>query len=148
MKKLKTWQLILLIIFYPIGIIYFIVWLINKNKKPVNSVPPQQLNTIREFHSKVVGVTFNNSNGTSRQEIIKKCKPGDDLVFKPTPTPEYPESIGVFNAHGEQLGFVNAELAHELITKYPRNPMKVVVSEVTGREYNNCGCNILITIYK
>lgn len=32
MKKLKTWQFVLLIIFYPIGIIYFIVWLLNKNK--------------------------------------------------------------------------------------------------------------------
>ena len=36
MKKLKTWQFILLIIFYPIGIIYFIVWLMNRNKA-VNS---------------------------------------------------------------------------------------------------------------
>lgn len=32
MKKLKTWQFVLLIIFYPVGIIYFIVWLCNRNK--------------------------------------------------------------------------------------------------------------------
>ena len=32
MKKLKTWQLVLLIIFYPVGMVYFIVWLCNRNK--------------------------------------------------------------------------------------------------------------------
>ncbi len=33
MRKLKTWQLVLLIIFYPAGIVYFIYWLCNKDKK-------------------------------------------------------------------------------------------------------------------
>ena len=32
MKKLKTWQKVLLIIFYPVGIVYFIVWLCKRNK--------------------------------------------------------------------------------------------------------------------
>lgn len=32
MKKLKTWQKVLLIIFYPVGIVYFIIWLIYKDK--------------------------------------------------------------------------------------------------------------------
>ncbi len=148
MKKLKTWQLILLIVFYPIGIIYFIVWLINKNKKPVTTVPPQQLNILREFHSKVVGVTFANDNGTSRQDIIRRCKTGDDLVFKPTPTDKHPESIGVFNNRGEQLGNVSADTAHELITKYPTNPMKVIITDITGGGDKNYGCNFLITIYR
>lgn len=39
MKKLKKWQFVLLIIFYPIGFIYFCVWLYNKNKsKKVSSL--------------------------------------------------------------------------------------------------------------
>lgn len=32
MRKLKTWQLVLLIIFYPVGLVYFIIWLCKKNK--------------------------------------------------------------------------------------------------------------------
>lgn len=32
MKKLKAWQIILLIIFYPVGIVYLIVYLCKKNK--------------------------------------------------------------------------------------------------------------------
>lgn len=41
MKKLKTWQLVLLIIFYPVGIVYFIVWLCNRNKQKSHPVPQQ-----------------------------------------------------------------------------------------------------------
>ena len=37
MKKLKTWQLVLLIIFYPVGIVYFIVWLCNRKKQPATN---------------------------------------------------------------------------------------------------------------
>lgn len=34
MKKLKTWQLVLLIIFYPVGIAYFIYWLCKRKSTP------------------------------------------------------------------------------------------------------------------
>lgn len=37
MKKLKTWQIVFLVIFYPIGIIYLIVWLCNQGKKTNSS---------------------------------------------------------------------------------------------------------------
>lgn len=33
MKKLKRWQFILLIILYPIGMVYFCVWLYHRNQK-------------------------------------------------------------------------------------------------------------------
>lgn len=32
MKKLKAWQIILMIIFYPVGIVYLIVYLCKKKK--------------------------------------------------------------------------------------------------------------------
>ena len=150
-KKLKTWQLVLLIIFYPVGIVYFIVWLCNRNKKPATnnvSVDSSKLTVLREFHTKVVGVTFNNDNGTSRQAILRGCRVGEDIIFKPVPTKEYPDAIGVFNARGQQLGHISAELAQELKTKYPTNPMKVVIAGLTGGESDKSyGCNLHITIY-
>lgn len=150
MKKLQTWQLVLLIVFYPIGIIYFIVWLCKRNKQPAGAVrvDSSKLTILTEFHTKVVGVSFNNNDGTSRQDIIKSCKVGDDIIFKPVPTKEYPDAIGVFNAHGKQLGHLTAELASELKNKYPTNPMKAVVAGITGGENGkNYGCNLKLTIY-
>lgn len=143
MKKLKSWQIILLVIFYPVGIVYFIIWLCNRNKKL--AAPSRSI--VRDFNSKVVGVTFGNDDGTSRQEIIKACNPGDDLILKPVPTTEYPDAIGVFTKSGKQLGHINAELAAELKSDYPNNPMSVTVNKITGGGDKTYGCNIHIIIY-
>lgn len=125
----------------------------NKSKKPsakgktskkANSdfVPPEA-----DFHTKVVGVTFKNDDGSDRQKIISKCKVGQDIIFKPTPTREYPEAIGVFTTKGKQLGFLSADLAHDLIHNYPNNPMQVTIADITGGNGNNYGCNLHIHIF-
>ena len=54
MKKLKTWQKVLLVIFYPVGIVYFIVWLCNRNKSGAGAVGSSKLSVIRDFNTKVV----------------------------------------------------------------------------------------------
>lgn len=53
MKKLKAWQIVLLIIFYPVGIVYLIVWLINKNK---HSTPAPAVNPSPKYDFDVVFV--------------------------------------------------------------------------------------------
>ncbi len=159
MKKLKTWQLVLLIVFYPVGIIYLIIWLCNKNKKampqynyshkPTQSIKfdTSKLPVVRDFHTKVVGVTFGNDDGSSRQDIIRKCNIGDDLVLKPTPSKEFPESIGVFTVDGKQLGNLNADLSNEIHKEYRENFMSVVIANITGGGDYNYGCNLHIIIY-
>lgn len=102
---------------------------------------------VRDFHTKIVGVTYGNSDGSSRQEYIKKLKPGDELVFRPVPTSEYPDAVGVFTLKGEQLGHLNADLAAELKNKYPTNYMQATVANVTGGNDMNYGCNVHIVVY-
>ncbi len=147
MKKLKTWQKVLLVIFYPVGIVYFIVWLCNRNKSGAGAVGSSKLSVIRDFNTKVVGVTFGNDDGSSRQEIIKNSKAGEDIIFKPVPTADYPDAIGVFNKRGQQLGHLNAELAAEMKNKYTNNPMSVTINNITGGGDKNYGCNLHIIIY-
>lgn len=102
---------------------------------------------VRDFNTKVVGVTFGNDNGSSRQAIIRTLKPGDVLVAKPVPTPEYPDAIGVFTKRGKQLGHLSASVAAEISRDYPNNPIKVTVNNITGGGNYNYGCNINIIIY-
>ena len=51
---------------------------------------------IAEKTYSVWGTAYTNENGTSRQTYIAKLKVGEDLMFKPAPTKEYPDTIGVF----------------------------------------------------
>lgn len=157
MKKLKAWQIVLLVIFYPVGLVYLVVWLCKRNKQPTApsaapagaaNIDVNKLVVERDFHTKVVGVTFNNDDGTSRQAIIESCKPGEDIILKPVPTKEYPDAIGVFNKKGQQLGHLGAELASEIKTKWGHNPMSITIAALTGGGDRAYGCNLHIIIYQ
>ena len=154
MKKLKTWQLVLLIIFYPAGIIYFIIWLCNRNKQPAY-IPPASTapapavtrEVVREMYSNVVATVYPNENGTSRQAYIAKLKQGEDLLFHPAPTDEYPDSIGVFTTRNEQIGVLSYQTLNELRGLYTYNDASVTVNEVLHTE-RGLGVSMLIKIYK
>lgn len=150
MKKLKGWQIALLIIFYPAGIVYLIVKICNKKKTQAPpSVSRGSARTVeRDFYTKVAGVSFDNANGTSRQSIIKKCQSGEDVILKPMPSKEFPDAIGVFTMKGKQIGFLSADLAHDMKYKYGTNPMSATISGITGGENGkNLGVNLHIVIY-
>ena len=142
MKKLKAWQIVLLVIFYPVGLVYLIVWLCKRNKQPIApsaaptgaaSIDVNKLVVERDFHTKVV---------------IESCKPGEDIILKPVPTKEYPDAIGVFNKKGQQLGHLGAELASEIKTKWGHNPMSITIAALTGGGDRAYGCNLHIIIYQ
>ena len=157
MKKLKTWQIVLMIIFYPIGICYLLYWIYKKEQTHQTSTPAaasphfdaSKAKVLRDFHSKVVGVTFKNADGSHRQDIIRTLPVGSDVIFRPIAMKDHPEAIGVFTTSGKQIGFLNAKLAEEMRDKYPMNPMSAVVAGINGgEEGKSLGCNLHIVIYE
>lgn len=96
-EKLKTWQIVLLVIFYPIGICVWIyrVWKKNKLKRDAAAAAAARREAkeredaarleawraeraAREtLKFKVVGVTFKNEDGKSRQTLLRKLHFGD-----------------------------------------------------------------------
>lgn len=97
MKKLKTWQVVLLVIFYPIGICVWIyrVWKKGSLKRKREAAERARLEAqarekaareaawaaeraARETLTfKVVGVTFKNADGGNRQTVLRKLQRGD-----------------------------------------------------------------------
>lgn len=168
MKKLKTWQIVLMIIFYPIGICYMIYWLYQKyeanrataqTSAPTSKFAPQKesptrfdmskAKVLRDFHTKVAGVTFLNADGSKRQDIIRSLPVGSDVVFRPMAMKDHPEAIGVFTTSGKQIGFLGKQLAIEMRDKYAQNPMSAVVAGINGgEEGKSLGCNLHIIIYE
>lgn len=104
MKKLKAWQVVLLVIFYPIGICVLIyrVWKKNKLKREREEAAlarqearereeaekkaaeerrqaeiQEEIRLYESFTFKIAGVTFKNKDRHSRQTILRKLKFGD-----------------------------------------------------------------------
>jgi len=61
----------------------------------------------RTFRTKIAGIIDNNSNGTSRQEILRKCSVGESLLLQRDYGNTFDEyAIAVLRKTGEQIGFV------------------------------------------
>ena len=71
----------------------------------------------RVFFAQVHGITHKNADGTSRQDIIRDCEVGEELVLVPEPTNRFdPDAVMICRKNGEQLGYWKGDgrMAHDL----------------------------------
>ncbi|WP_370086419.1 HIRAN domain-containing protein [Ekhidna sp.] len=68
------------------------------------------------YETKVVGVSKDNADGISRQEIIRQEVAEDDkLTLATEPDNPYdPNAIKVLSKHGNQIGYLNKEMAETI----------------------------------
>lgn len=151
LRKKNFWihLFLFLITFYVYLLIYLIVLFKNLDYYKMTRKPEQYANekNYRCVHSKIVGVTFNNDDGTSRQKYLKVLRQYDELrlihyEYKPN---EF--AIGVFY-NNKQLGNINAELYEELKDSVNNNRIISVIAEPTGENGKTYGCNITIIFKK
>jgi len=68
----------------------------------------------KAFYAKLVGVSHENPDGTSRIAAIAKCKTFDILTLEAEPdNPFDSNAIAVLNEAGEQMGYLDSRLAEE-----------------------------------
>ena len=124
---------------------------VAENKEQTEAAPAKaskkQPNVIREMDVEVWGTRYTNEDKTSRQTYVAKLKEGEDLFFHPAQTDEYPDTIGVFTAKREQIGFVDYKTLNELRGLYANNKASVSVKEVTHSE-RGLGVIMHIKIYE
>ena len=72
---------------------------------------------MRSFHTKIVGVTFSNDDGSHRQRIIAMCTLGEQLTLAREPdNPFDANAVRVYRTlTGQQLGHLSRELAATLV---------------------------------
>ena len=118
-------------------------------------------NKRRSFHTKVVGVTFRNDDGSERQDIIARCKPGDELALSSEPDNRYSDNaVAIYcNLRGwfggvktRQLGYLPEEssVAAEVFEHIEGGGGgEAQITEVTGgtRDTPTMGVNIRITLW-
>jgi len=101
------------------------------------------------FWSKVAGVTHENRDGTSRQEILKRCEVRELLQLVPEPdNPVDPDAIAVLRQNGQQLGYLDKRLASETHNRIKKGEhWQAMLTAVTGRSphpHRWLGANIVM----
>ena len=96
----------------------------------------------KEFYSKIVGTTFVEGS----QEIIRSLKQGDELVLYRELDNKYdPNAVAVIYA-SKRIGYIPSQTASSLARVMDKDiKVSCVVSEVTGLDKSNVGCNIKIS---
>lgn len=120
----------------------------NKRQTNQNDIFPK---IAERYYTKIVGVTFNNSNGSSRQAIINKCKVGERLYLKHTPIKEDVNAVVVLRKNNEQLGHIKAEMAVNIAKQLDKGEkIGAVITEITGGQHGKktLGCNIDILYFE
>lgn len=107
---------------------------------------------LRSFITKVVGVSYPNDDGSSRQEILSHCLIGEPVGFYWHEFRGAP-ACAVISLHG-QIGYLKADLAADLHEQYVADDDENIIifmakiSDITGGEKGlSYGCSIILSIY-
>ena len=105
-----------------------------------------------DFYSRVAGITHENDDGTSRQDIIQTCKIGDKLFMQPAPFGKFKNATKLYTEDDKQIGWLTERVAGEFFNFLSDNKYKfcIEITEITGGDYDktNLGCNIRFTCFK
>ena len=84
----------------------------------------------RVFYTQVHGILHENSDGSHRQRIIRKCRKGEELDLVPEPTNPYDAgAVKICRKDGQQLGHWQADgrMAHDLSIGWT---YKIIIDEI------------------
>lgn len=111
-----------------------------------NDDDPDAAYTIR---TKIVGVSHDNDDGTSRQKLVADCKVGEKLKLKHKPVPQDRNAVAVYRGNGKQLGWLSREVAADVASDLDDDFTLICeITDLTGGTLDKPtrGCNIQITM--
>lgn len=102
---------------------------------------------LKNVSVRVVGVSFTNDDGTSRQEILSGLSVGEAMLLKYFEYEGKP-AYAVTTALGEQIGNLPQDLSSDIYERYRDNYMTAQIDSITGGDDGlKYGCVIDIDIY-
>mgnify|MGYP001107750289 CR=1 FL=1 len=124
--------------------------IIEKIEKPVQVKALPKLNGYYPFtqfkgrlvSTRVVGVTFE-----GRQEVVARLQMGDRIWLEMEPDNRYdPNAIKVCRSNGEQFGYLNRQLAADIVPYFQsyRYPVHGKVSLLTGSGWDGYSLGVII----
>lgn len=88
----------------------------------------------RDYSLNIVGESFRNPDGSSRQAELKRCKPGERIELRREPdNPHDADAVAVYSARGVQVGYIASAHAEWIGGQIDRGkPTQAIVECVKG----------------
>ncbi|HEX8382438.1 MAG TPA: HIRAN domain-containing protein [Sphingomonas sp.] len=96
----------------------------------------------------IVGESFKNTDGGSRQAEIKRCRPGERVELVREPGNKHDEmAIAVLSARGIQIGYIASDHAAWLAPKLDRGDrVPAIVERINGGEPGKPSLGVCIRV--
>lgn len=107
---------------------------------------------MKGFFTKIVGVTFENNDGSSRQKLLEELStqwnPKSKILLqakREKNNPFDPKAVAIYNPEGKQLGYLSKKV-NETVAPWLDEGFQVLVEVTTinGGDDNHWGCNVYI----
>jgi len=101
--------------------------------------------------TKLVGVSFENPDGTKRQELIKNLKENETLTIEHELDNKYDANSHIIkNENGDTLGHLSKSLAEDIVNKVSNGEKILCIRDwkVTGLDKHTLGMNVCIELEK
>lgn len=105
----------------------------------------------KTINTKLVGVTQKNNKGENIQEILESLqmwvRPGEPLFLIHDPNNEYDKNAVMVFRNGEHIGYINRDIAEDIVSLVDGEYVHAELCEVTGGDGLTFGCNILLKFF-
>jgi hypothetical protein len=101
-----------------------------------------------DFSLPACGERFANEDGTSRQEELRRCAPGDwlQLVREPD-NPHDPLAVGIITTRGVRVGYLSRERAGWIGSKIDRGyDVRAIVQRVKGSHLSGAALGLVMRL--
>jgi len=102
---------------------------------------------MRSFYTKIVGVSFDNDNGISRQDLISELEtvPCPLELCRQPQNPHDENAIAVIDPKGRQLGYLSRNIAEQMAPMIDSGlSIQAQAIQITGGWPLNFGLNIQV----
>lgn len=101
-----------------------------------------------DFRLAVVGTRYANEDGTSRQEELRLCSPGEPVALVREPgNPHDPRAVAIVSARGVCVGFLSRDHAGWVGSKIDRGyDVRAIVQRVKGAHLPDADLGLVILI--
>lgn len=101
-----------------------------------------------DFRLPICGERYDNEDGTSRQEELRQCSPGDwvSLVREPE-NPHDPLAVAVVSGRGVKVGYLSRERAGWIGSKIDRGyDVRAIVERVKGSHLPGAALGLVLLV--
>lgn len=101
-----------------------------------------------DFSLAVVGCWYENEDGTSRQDELRQCEPGEivDLVREPE-NPHDHMAVAVISARGVRVGYLRSDRAQWIGSKIDRGyDVRAIAERVKGLDLDGATLGLVIRL--